>query len=140
MNLYGKLLHPIVKYRIEQELSVIAPKDNLENNNIVAIYYLSYLLVKKSTEDGYPVGSRGSVGASLIANILGITEINPLPPHYRCVVCKYTIMKTSITETLTSEYQNYLQSWPFVIDIQQYQKSLKLYFLVMICQKRVVLL
>ncbi|MDV3182831.1 MAG: PolC-type DNA polymerase III, partial [Candidatus Phytoplasma australasiaticum] len=48
LNLYGKLLHPIVKYRIEQELSVIVPKDNLENNNIVAIYYLSYLLVKKS--------------------------------------------------------------------------------------------
>ncbi|MDO7987030.1 MAG: PHP domain-containing protein [Sweet potato little leaf phytoplasma] len=128
LNLYGKLLHPIIKYRIEQELSVIAPKDNLENNNIVAIYYLSYLLVKKSTEDGYPVGSRGSVGASLIANILGITEINPLPPHYRCVVCKYTIMKTSITETLTSEYQNYLQSWPFVIDIQQYQKKFKTIF------------
>ncbi|MDO8054719.1 exonuclease domain-containing protein, partial [Candidatus Phytoplasma australasiaticum] len=124
-NLYGKLLHPSIKYRIEQELSVIAPKDNLEINNIAAIYYLSYLLVKKSNEDGYPVGSRGSVGASLIANILGITEINPLPPHYRCVICKYTIMKMSITETLTFEYNNYFRSWPFIVDIQQYQKKIK---------------
>ncbi|MDO8057846.1 PHP domain-containing protein ['Opuntia sp.' phytoplasma] len=121
-NLYGHLLHPNVKDRIEQELSVIAPKDNLENNNISSIYYLSYLLVKKSTEDGYPVGSRGSVGASFIANILGITEINPLPPHYRCAICKYIIMKMSLTELQNVEYQNYFKSYSFVIDIQKYQK------------------
>ncbi|MDO8057107.1 exonuclease domain-containing protein [Candidatus Phytoplasma gossypii] len=121
-NLYGHLLHPNVKDRIEQELSVIAPKDNLENNNIAAIYYLSYLLVKKSTEDGYPVGSRGSVGASFIANILGITEINPLPPHYRCAICKYIIMKMGLTELQNVEYQNYFKSYSFVIDIQKYQK------------------
>ncbi|MDO8064159.1 DNA polymerase III subunit alpha [Candidatus Phytoplasma bonamiae] len=121
-HLYGQVLHPNVKDRLEQELSVIFSKDNFENNNIAAIYYLSYLLVKKSTEDGYPVGSRGSVGASLIANILGITEINPLPPHYRCFICKYIIMKTSLIEIQNVEYQNYLKSYPFVIDIQKHQE------------------
>ncbi|MDV3154156.1 MAG: PHP domain-containing protein, partial [Pigeon pea little leaf phytoplasma] len=123
IELFEEKIHPLVKCRIMQELSVILPKDTVDNNNIVAIYYLSYLLVKRSTEDGYPVGSRGSVGASLIANILGITEINPLPPHYRCIKCKYIVLNMNLNQTKTSEYYDYVQSWPFFVDVLKYQKN-----------------
>lgn len=75
---YGKNLHPVVEKRIEKELKVII------NNEYAPIYYISYLLVKKSKEDGYLVGSRGSVGSSFVATLMEITEVNPLKPHYRC--------------------------------------------------------
>ncbi len=75
---YGKELHPVVSARIDKELKTII------NNEYAPIYYISYLLVKKSLEDGYLVGSRGSVGSSLVATLMEITEVNPLKPHYRC--------------------------------------------------------
>jgi len=75
---YGKQLHPIVEKRIEKELKVII------DNEYAPIYYISYLLVKRSKEDGYLVGSRGSVGSSFVATLMEITEVNPLKPHYRC--------------------------------------------------------
>lgn len=81
-ELYGNDLPKIVKARMEKELKSI-----LENGYDV-MYIIAQKLVKKSNEDGYLVGSRGSVGSSFVAFLLEITEINPLPPHYLCKICK----------------------------------------------------
>lgn len=84
-SLYGENLPEIVQQRIEKELSSIV------NNGYAVIYLIAHKLVDKSMKDGYLVGSRGSVGSSLVATMCGITEVNPLPPHYRCAKCKHTI-------------------------------------------------
>lgn len=75
---YGEKPHPIVEQRIKKELKTII------DNEYAPIYYISHLLTKKSNEDGYLVGSRGSVGSSFVATLMEITEVNPLSPHYRC--------------------------------------------------------
>ena len=86
-ELYGDNPHPIVKKRLDHELHCII------SNGYASIYYICHLMVKKSLEDGYLVGSRGSVGSSLVATMMNISEINPLAPHYRCKKCHFHTFK-----------------------------------------------
>lgn len=94
-SMYGQDLPKIVQDRLNKEIKSIT------ENKFSTVYYISHLLVKKSLDEGYLVGSRGSVGSSLVATMMDITEVNPLPPHYVCPKCFFSSFK------MTTEQKTY---------------------------------
>ncbi len=92
LKMYGENPHPIIKARIDRELNSII------SNGYASVYYVSHLMVKNSLENGYIVGSRGSVGSSVVATMMNITEVNALAPHYRCPNCKFHAIRLSDEE------------------------------------------
>lgn len=88
--LYGDVLPAPVSARVERELRAVV------GNGYASIYATASRLVRKSLADGYLVGSRGSVGSSLVAHLMDITEVNPLEPHYRCPSCRTTVFAAEL--------------------------------------------
>lgn len=95
-KIYGDPIPKIVDQRIKKEIEPIT------KYGFDVVYWISHILTKKSTDNGFLVGSRGSVGSSIVATLSNITEVNPLQPHYVCPGCKY--FELSKNDEITSGF------------------------------------
>lgn len=95
---YGDTLPALIEERIENELKGII------KGGYDVIYLIAHKLVKHSNDEGYLVGSRGSVGSSFVATMMGITEVNPLPAHYICPSCKYSMFESENGVSYSLDY------------------------------------
>ncbi|MCF7925783.1 MAG: PolC-type DNA polymerase III, partial [Candidatus Izimaplasma sp.] len=109
-EIFGKDVPQLVQDRIDKEIKSIT------ENKFSTVYFISHLLVKKSLDEGYLVGSRGSVGSSLVATLMDITEVNPLPPHYVCPKCHFSSFKMTKEQKLTYGLSQEEESLQAILD------------------------
>jgi DNA polymerase III subunit alpha, Gram-positive type len=111
-QLYGPTPSSFITSRMEKEYEAIT------SNGFGVIYYIAHLLVKKSLDDGYMVGSRGSVGSSFVAFLANITEVNPLPAHYRCEHCYHVEFVEEVGSGFDLENKTCTCGHAYVVDGQ----------------------
>lgn len=99
-NIYGSKVDPLIQARYDTELK------NIRENNTASIYMLSTGIVDEAKSEGYITGTRGSIGATLVGFLLGLTKCNPLPPHYVCPKCHKIVWNATVSDGFDAEPKN----------------------------------